>query len=813
MQNPISTGTRSGRLGAASRIALTLGLAAVYVALARAGLKVQAVSGFAALLWPPSGISVAALLALGPSLWPGVAAGAFLANVLSGAPPAAALGIAAGNTAEALFAVWALGRIPGFRASLDRLQDVLGLVLLGGIAAPLISASVGVASLRLGGVIPPAAVAATWKTWWLGDAIAILVLAPVLLTLRREKRSMPPQLRIESLALALLLALTTLFLFYLSPESPSVLVVAILIWAAIRFETRGAARALFLASAISIWATIHGHGPFAGLPLEVGLLHLQGRFATACSIFLILGAMTAERRRSDRERRRAEEQIRGSEARYRSMIDAVEQLMWISDAQGHVVYLNRWWQEVVGERESALGSGWIEFIHPDDRRELQRIRNSAVAEERPYALECRLLTRSGERWILARVVPVRDAGGTIESWIGAGADVHDLKTAQDELRRARDQAQEASRSKDRFLATLSHELRTPLTPVLALASRLERDDALPAEARRGLEIIRRNVELEARLIDDLLDVTRVAAGKLEIRPETVSLLAAVDDSIEAFTAEAAAAGITLVRETAQDAWLRADVARLRQVVGNILQNAIKFTPRGGQVVVRRADASPGRVAVEIADTGSGIDPGDISRIFRPFEQASRGKAGLGLGLSISRSLIEAHGGTLSARSGGSGDGAIFRIELPGPVDPPSPAPRRTRPPSLEPGAARRVLLVEDHADTALAARELLSDISCEVVAATSLSEALEAAGVHTFDLVLSDLGLPDGSGLDLMRDLRDRYGLRGIALTGFGMEEDIRRSRDAGFVDHLVKPITFDRLANAVERFFQDGGRAANERG
>jgi CheY-like chemotaxis protein len=177
--------------------------------------------------------------------------------------------------------------------------------------------------------------------------------------------------------------------------------------------------------------------------------------------------------------------------------------------------------------------------------------------------------------------------------------------------------------------------------------------------------------------------------------------------------------------------------------------------------------------------------------------------------------VEAHGGALSARSGGVGEGAVFRVELPGPAEPPaSLGPRDEAPAAVAaerseaPREPRRVLLVEDHADTAQAARELLSDISCEVVAATSLSEALEAAGVQTFDLVLSDLGLPDGSGLDLMRDLRDRYGLRGIALTGFGMEEDIRRSRDAGFVDHLVKPITFDRLATAVERFFEQGGRS-----
>ncbi|HEX4441055.1 MAG TPA: MASE1 domain-containing protein [Thermoanaerobaculia bacterium] len=671
----------------AVEVLLAAALAATYFVLARAGLRIQAVGGFATLVWPPSGIALAALLAFGPRLWPGIAAGAFLANLATGAPIAVALGIAAGNTGEALFAVWALRRIDGFRPALDRLQDVLGLVLLGGLAAPIVSATAGVASLRLGGILASDAAFAAWRAWWLGDSIAILVLVPLLLTWHREQRSPLASRRLESYALALMLALATLFLFYMSRERLSVLIAPFLIWAAVRFDVRGAARANFLAAAIGIWATIHGRGPFANTSLELGLLRLQATVAATASTFLVLGAMTAERRRADRE-----------------------------------------------------------------------------------------------------------------------------------LRRARDDAEDASRSKDRFLATLSHELRTPLTPVLALSSRLERDRSLPDDARRSLQVIRRNAEHEARLIDDLLDLTRVASGKLEIRSETVSLLAALDDAVDTCRAEALAKGVTLERSLGEDAWIRADPARLRQIVSNIVQNAVKFTPRGGRVTLRRAEAPFGRVALEIADTGSGIDPAELARIFRPFEQAVHGKGGLGLGLAISRNLVEAHGGTLSARSGGADAGAVFRVELPGPAEAPEGAvsggvaASSSARASAGAAAPRRVLLVEDHADTADAARELLNDISCEVVAAGSLSEALEAAGVQTFDLVLSDLGLPDGSGLDLMRDLRTRYGLRGIALTGFGMEEDIRRSREAGFVDHLVKPITFDRLSRAVERFFADAGRSGGRR-
>ena len=343
--------------------------------------------------------------------------------------------------------------------------------------------------------------------------------------------------------------------------------------------------------------------------------------------------------------------------------------------------------------------------------------------------------------------------------------------------------------------------------MLALSSRLERDRTLPETARRGFETIRRNAELEARLIDDLLDVTRVASGKLDLRPETVGMLRVLDDAVETCAGDAAARSVALARVPGEETWVLADPARLRQVVGDLVQNAVKFTPRGGRVTVGRATAEPGRVAIEIADTGTGIEPQELARIFRPFEQADTSE-----GRTRPRPVDREEPGRGSRRHAlgaerRRGQGAVFRIELPGPAAAPEAAERRlSREVATAPLGSRRVLLVEDHADSADAARELLADASCQVVAAGSLAEALEAAGIQTFDLVLSDLGLPDGSGLDLMRDLRDRYGLRGIALTGYGMEDDIRRSREAGFVDHLVKPITFARLANAIERFFAERG-------
>lgn len=790
--------------------------AALYVALARIGLGFHAVSEFATLVWPPSGIALAALLTFGFRYWPSIAVGAFVVNLWNGAPIPVALGIAAGNTGEALFAAWALRQIPGFRNSLDRLKDVLGLVVLGGVVSPMISATVGVASLSLGGILEPAARTEAWRAWWLGDSIAILVVTPLLLTWRAPAVGDRRPTLAESATLTLLLGLASYFLFDLTSQGIASLLAPLLIWAALRFDVRGAARATFLVSVIAVWATARRHGPFASPVIEEGLVRLQAFMDLTAATFLVLGAMTLERRRAEQARRRAEENTHESEARYRTLADAVEQLMWINDAEGRVTYFNHQWETMIGPVEEGREMGWTDRIHPEDRPAMLEKRSTAIAAGQPYRVECRIRTRSGEyRWFLARVVPVRDPKGNVRSWFGSAADVHRLKTTQEELLRAKEAAEEAGRAKDRFLATLSHELRTPLTPVLAFITLLQRDPTLSREARRRVEIVRRNAELEARLIDDLLDLTRVATGKLEIHPETVGVQEAIDHALEICRGEADEAGVKLERFASKDElFVRADPARLRQIFWNIVKNAIKFTPRGGRVALRASSAPMGRVAVEIADTGVGISASEMSLIFRPFEQAAHGKGGLGLGLTISRALVEAHEGTLTARSGGAGEGATFRIELPSVEGPQSAAAPLSPSPGAGEAGRRCVLLVEDHADSAGATRELLAEASCDVVVVGTVWEALAAAQAQPFDLVLSDLGLPDGSGLELMRELKARHGLSGIAITGYGMEEDIRRGREAGFLAHLVKPVTFQRLAEAVERFFaeRDAAPAGTDR-
>ena len=377
-----------------------------------------------------------------------------------------------------------------------------------------------------------------------------------------------------------------------------------------------------------------------------------------------------------------------------------------------------------------------------------------------------------------------------------------------ELRHAKEAAEAASRAKDHFLATLSHELRTPLTPVLALASSLETDDTLPPRVRQALAVIRRNVELEARLIDDLLDLTRISRGKLELRREVADVRQLLAHAIEVCCGNELASGrIRLnldLRAREHRVW--ADAPRLTQVLWNLLHNAVKFTPEGGEIRVRSwEEEDRGTLVVEFADSGIGIEPELLPRIFDAFEQTdrqiTRRFGGLGLGLSLSRTIAAMHGGDLTAASAGPDQGSAFTLRLPaGDVPASAPRPASERPTEAKAVSPLRLLLVEDHVDTAEAMADLLRALGHEVTVAGSVGTALGAAEAveGRFDLVVSDLGLPDGSGLDLMRELSGRYGLKGIALSGYGMEEDVLRSRDAGFLKHLTKPVDLQALKAAI---------------
>jgi DNA-binding response OmpR family regulator/anti-sigma regulatory factor (Ser/Thr protein kinase) len=362
----------------------------------------------------------------------------------------------------------------------------------------------------------------------------------------------------------------------------------------------------------------------------------------------------------------------------------------------------------------------------------------------------------------------------------------------------------ANRAKDQFLATVSHELRTPLTPVLAAVSAMEDDPRLPDDLRDDVRVVRRNVELEARLVNDLLELGGAAAGRLKLHFEAVDANAAAAEAADAVRRDAAAKGLRVeLRPGAPSPFVWADPSRLRQVLAGLLANAVKFTGAGGTVTVSTTQ-SGGELLLSVADTGMGIAAEYLPHIFEAFNQGdvsvARRYGGLGLGLSVAKRIVDAHGGTLTAESAGGGRGATFTVRLKLVESHAAAAPEVPLPPADAGRPARRVLLVEDHDDTREVLSRLLGMSGCDVQTATNVAEALRALEAGRFDLLLSDLGLPDGTGWDLMRQAAGRWGVSGIALSGFGTEDDVRRSREAGFAAHLTKPVDLRRLEDALRR-------------
>ena len=389
----------------------------------------------------------------------------------------------------------------------------------------------------------------------------------------------------------------------------------------------------------------------------------------------------------------------------------------------------------------------------------------------------------------------------------------ELSRRAQELHRAKEAAEAANRAKDQFLAVLSHELRTPLTPVLLAVSALLDDPDTDADLLPTFSMIRRQVELEARLIDDLLDVTLIAQGKMRLKRETVDAHASIHQSLNLCRGDLDAGRFQLALDLSAAAHhVAADPVRLQQVFGNLLKNAIKFTPMGGTIALRsRNQPGPGpdgpHLIIEICDSGIGIAPEVLPRIFRAFEQGEaplrRRFGGLGLGLAISRSVVEAHGGRLSAVSAGQGRGTTLILELATVPEPVAAPPAPDAAPPLRP---LKILLVEDNPDTLRTLARLLSQQRHTVRAVARLSSAREAAAEGDFDLVLSDIELPDGTGLELMRELGRGRGVPGIAFSGFGSEEDIRQSQAAGFAAHLIKPIDARTLEATIARIVPGAG-------
>ncbi len=527
------------------------------------------------------------------------------------------------------------------------------------------------------------------------------------------------------------------------------------------------------------------------------------------------------------ERKRSEIVLKDSERRFRQLADAMPQMVWTSRPDGYLDYYNRRWYEFTGFPEDEFGDdSWEKILHPEDVKNCVETWYRAVESGAGYEIEYRFKDyRTGDyRWFLGRAEPARDEDGQIIKWYGTCTDINEQKLAiieRDTLlqkeQTAREIAVNANNLKDEFLATVSHELRTPLNAILGWASIAQTSKFDPETINRALEIISRNAKSQNQIIEDILDISRIITGKLILNIDTVALVSVIGAALDSLRPALSAKNIRLKTSFDTKAEIiSGDPNRLQQIVWNLVSNAVKFTHPEGEIEVflKRAGSY---AEIIVRDTGDGISPDFLPYVFDRFRQADgtskRQYGGLGLGLAIVRQLVELHGGSIYADSGGLGLGATFTVKLPL-------AARRVETAesvllsrktvsgktSDIPEAALagiKVLVVDDEAD----ARELLKVMLCrygaEVVTVESVELALNALGENMPHVLVSDIGMPVCDGYELIRRIRNSeptVALPTVALTAYARKDDRTRALSAGFDDYLAKPVDTAELIKIVAR-------------
>jgi PAS domain S-box-containing protein len=523
------------------------------------------------------------------------------------------------------------------------------------------------------------------------------------------------------------------------------------------------------------------------------------------------------------ENARLHKVITDNAGRFEMLANTIPQLAWMARPDGSIFWYNERWYQYTGKgREETIGWGW-ESLH--DPKELSRVTakwKAALNSGEPWEDTFPLRRHDGVfRWHLSRALPVRDARGRITMWFGTNTDVTDqlqvAKQREDLLeaeRAARSEAERVSRMKDEFLATLSHELRTPLNAILGWSQVLRHERSDPRTLDEAIEVIDRNARAQTQLIEDLLDMNRIASGKIRLDVQRVDLATVVRSAVESVLPSARNKGIDL--RTVLDPLagpISGDPSRLQQVVWNLLTNAIKFTPRGGkiQVLLERVNS---HVEINVCDTGEGISPDFLPHVFERFRQAdasmTRKHRGLGLGLAIVKQLVELHGGTVRAKSAGEGHGATFTITLPVMAvrhEEPREHPASARP--VAPArnmvslAGLRILVVDDEPDARELLKRLLGNCDAEVLLADDAARGTDMLRQRRPDVLISDIGMPGKDGYEFIREVRGLSPDEGgrtpaIALTAFARSEDRTRAMMSGYQMHIAKPIEPQELIATV---------------
>ncbi len=491
------------------------------------------------------------------------------------------------------------------------------------------------------------------------------------------------------------------------------------------------------------------------------------------------------------EHKRAEEALQTAEQRWRTMAEALPNLLWTDLPDGQCDWLSSQWGQYTGiPEQELLGLRWLDTVlHPDDRERTLACWRAACADEADYDLEYRIRRYDGEyHWFKTRGVPIRDEQGKIIYWFGTCTDIEDVKRMEAALR-------EADRRKDEFLATLAHELRNPLAPLRngLQVMKLARNNTDALEQTRAM--MERQLGQMVRLIDDLLDMSRISQGKIELRKERVVLTQIIQQAVETSRPLIESSGHDLtIHVPSAPVYVDADVTHLAQAFANLLNNAAKYTPRGGRVTLT-VERQNSEAVVSVRDTGVGIPAHMLPRVFEMFTQVDRSleqsQGGLGIGLSLVKKLVEMHGGSVEAQSDGHGMGSEFVVRLPVVLSLAGP-PRDKDSEGGGATARRRILVVDDNRDAAISLAMMLRLMGNETQTAHDGQEALELAAAFRPDVVLLDIGMPKLNGYEVARRIREQSwgkNLVLVAVTGWGQDDDRRRSRESGFNVHMVKPV------------------------
>ena len=777
-------------------------LAATYVLAGRLGFTASAVHPVVSSAWPPSGVALATLLLLGTRFWPGIALGAFIVNFTGGIPPLAATGMAVGNTLEALVATWLLTSFAGFRVPLERLRDVFALVVLGAIASTPVSATIGVTALTLSGGAAGIPVGTIWLAWFLGDAIGILLVAPLILTWVASAR-LHPSARdsIEASVLVVVLVAFTAALFQ-TRFSYVYAIFPVTIWAALRFGTRGAATASFIVSVLAIGYTVRGVGPFATSTAVNNLFELDTFIALLALTTLILAAAIAERRA-------AESALRRSRQQHQDVVHYASVGVLRTDTEGKILLANPALARILGydEPEQLIGLDMAGDVYWDPmQRSAIVARFESVGEMTP--LEAQWKRRDGSPiWIDVHGRLVRDGADGTAYFEGFVFDLTGRKNLELQFRQA--QKMEAV---GRLAGGVAHDFNNLLTVIASCTEFVLGDPTLPDEHRNDLGEVKKATDRATTLTRQLL-----AFGRTQVlRPSTIDLNDRLAELLPMLK-RLFEATIEIRLEPAPDLWaVRADPGQMEQVLLNLAINARDAMAHGGtltfgtenSVVIAERPTSdqeytmkPGDyVLLRVRDSGVGMDEETQRKIFEPFFTTKEIGKGTGLGLATAYGIVKQSGGYIKVHTA-PGKGAEFLIYLPRTDAAPDKIvptePRDDRPTS------GTILIVEDEAGVRQALQRILTADGYTVVSAENGAEALEvfAARRQDIDLLITDLVMPAMGGRELARQCSAlRETLKVIYLSGYTRDSLLSQQTFEEGTEFIEKPFTRDAILERVAR-------------